>query len=175
MNLMKGVITVVALALLAFVGVGFALDGRWSATRTAELAASVDEVFPYVNELEGWDRWTPWDHVQDTVTGPAAGVGATRSWDDPQWGQGVWRLTESEPPTRVAYEVQVEGGSLVTRGEIRLEPLGTGRTRVHWTESGDFGWNPFLAYMALGMERMQGQEMQKNLDALQRVIGGGGR
>ena len=28
------------------------------------------------------------------------------------------------------------------------------------------GWNPLLAYFALGMERMQGEELQKALDRL---------
>jgi uncharacterized protein YndB with AHSA1/START domain len=172
-TLLKGFISAVALGLLAFVGVGFALDGTWRVTRTVELDAPPEQVFPYVNELEGWDRWTPWDHVEATPSGPPAGPGAARHWDDPQWGQGEWTLTESDPPHRVAYEVRVEGGSLRTQGEIRLTRLGSARTRVEWTESGDFGWNPFLGYMALGMDRMQGREMEKNLATLRSVVEGG--
>jgi uncharacterized protein YndB with AHSA1/START domain len=172
MNLIKGFIALIALALVAFVGLGLALDGTWQVTREVELSAPAEVVFPYVNELEGWDRWVPWDHVDDTWSGPSAGAGASRRWDDPQWGQGEWTLTESDPPRRVAYEVRVEGGSLVTRGEITVERVGSGGSRLAWTENGDFGWNPFLSYMALGMDRMQGREMEKNLAQLKTLVEG---
>jgi hypothetical protein len=72
----------------------------------------------------------------------------------------------------VAYEVRVEGGSLVTRGAITVERVGSGGSRLAWTENGDFGWNPFLSYMALGMDRMQGREMEKNLAQLKTLVEG---
>jgi hypothetical protein len=174
MSVMKGFIAAVAFVLLAFLALGFALDGTWRVTRTAEIGAPAAAVFPYVNDVRGWNAWVPWDHVEDTLYGPEAGVGAGRRWNDAHWGQGNWTLTESDPPIRVAYEVRVEGGSQVTRGEVVLERGAAGGTRVSWTESGDFGWNPFLAYMALGMDRMQGREMDKNLAALKALVEGGG-
>ena len=164
-------ISAIAVLLLLFVGIGLALPGEWQARRTIEVSAAPEVVWPYVNTLAGWEAWTPWDAVADTVGGPPEGVGATRRWDDPQWGQGEWVLTESEPVRRVAYEVRVEEGALVTRGEIVLEAV-AGGTVVSWSEEGDFGWNPFLAYMALGMDRMQGAEMEKNLAALEGVLVG---
>lgn len=172
MNVLKGFIALVAAAMLAFVVAGFALDGTWQVEREVVIRAAPETIFPYLDELEGWDRWVPWDHVDDTLVGPASGVGATRRWDDPEWGQGEWTLTERDPHEYVAYEVRVEGGSLVTRGELRLTPVGAQGTRVVWRESGDFGWNPFLAYMALGMDRMQGRELEKNLASLKALLEG---
>lgn len=170
MNVLKGFVALVALAMVGFVALGFALDGTWRVEREVEIAAPPEAVFPYLNELAGWDRWVPWDHVDDTISGPAAGVGATRRWNDPEWGQGEWVLVESEPRRRVAYEVRVEDGSLVTLGVVHLDDAGGGRTRVRWVETGDFGWNPFLAYMALGMDRMQGRELEKNLATLKALL-----
>ncbi len=173
MKPLKIFITAVALLLLTLVGIGLALPGTWHAERTVELPAPPAAVFPWVNSLDGWAAFTPWDQVDATVSGPDGGVGATRSWDDPQWGQGEWVLTESEPPRRVAYEVRVEEGSLVTHGSVELEATGSGGTRLVWTEEGDFGWNPFLAYMALGMNRMQGSEMAKDLEHLLSLVESG--
>lgn len=172
MTAIKIFIASVALLLVGFVVWGLALDATWSAERSIDLDAPPETVFPYVNELAGWEAWTPWDAVDDTVSGPPAGVGATRRWNDPQWGQGEWRITESDIPRRVAYQVRVEDGSLRTDGEIRLERTPAGGTRLTWTERGDFGWNPLLAWMARGMDRMQGEEMEKNLDALRTVLAG---
>lgn len=170
MSVLKGFIALVAVAMLGFVAAGFALDGTWQVEREIEIRAGPAAIFPYLDEVERWDRWVPWNHVEDTLVGPPSGVGAGRRWDDPEWGQGEWVLTASDANERVAYEVRVEGGSLVTRGEVRLAPVGPDRTRVTWRETGDFGWNPFLAYMALGMDRMQGRELDKNLAALKALL-----
>ena len=171
MKVLKLFISAVAVALLAFVGIGFALPGTWEVERTATLPATPAAVFDYLDSVEGWSSWAALGFVEGERSGPERGAGATLAWDDPQWGDGVWRLTEAERPRRVAYRVEVEDGSMVTHGRLTLEASEDG-TRVRWTESGDFGWNPFLAYMALGMERMQGREMEKGLEELRARIGG---
>lgn len=170
MRAAKVLVSALAVLLLFFVGAGLAMDGTWTVERSVDLEAPPEAVFPFVNELEGWNAWTPWDAVEDTLSGPPAGPGATRRWNDPQWGQGEWVIVASEPDRRVTYEVRVEEGTLRTEGEIRLEPLGGGRTRLTWTERGDFGWNPLLAWMARGMDRMQGREMEKNLASLAAAV-----
>lgn len=169
MNPIKAVISLLAVLLLGFVAVGFLLSGEWQATRSIVVSAPPGEVFDHLDSVEGWSRWTPMPFVEGEVTGPSRGEGATLAWDDPQWGDGVWTLTRSEAPERVGYRVEVEGGSMVTRGQVELTSIAEG-TRVSWTEEGDFGWNPLLAFMALGMERMQGEEMEKSLADLERLV-----
>lgn len=172
MNPIKAVISFFALLLLIGVGVGFALPGTWQASRSLTLEAPPADVYGYVSSVEAWSRWTPMPFVTGDVTGPLEGVGSRLYWDDPQWGQGEWVLTEADAPRRVAYEVAVENGSLRTWGEVQIEATGGG-TRLTWTERGDFGWNPLLSWMALGMARMQGEEMQKSLDDLLQLIEAG--
>ena len=164
-------ITAVALFLLTIVGLGFALSGRWEAEREITIAAPPETVFRLLDSSEGWSAGAPLGLVDGDRSGPPTGVGATLSWDDPEWGQGEWVLTASEAPRRVAYEVRVEQASMITQGIVTLIPVAEG-TRVQWSESGDFGWNPLLAFMALGMDRLQGQEMEKGLNALRAEVTG---
>lgn len=175
MNPIKAVISVLAVLLLAFVTVGFLLSGEWQASRSAVVAAPPEQLFDHLDSVEGWSRWSPMPFVEGDVSGPPTGEGARLAWDDPQWGQGVWTLTESDRPTSMAYRVEVEDGAMVTLGRVELTPV-DGGTRVTWTETGDFGWNPLLSFMALGMDRMQGDEMEKSLAALQELVAppGGG-
>lgn len=170
MNPIKVFISALALLLLVVVGVGFALPGTWQASQSRELGAALDEVFGYVSTVDGWSQWTPMPFVGGERSGPAQGAGATLSWDDPQWGEGSWTLTAVEPPRSMRYEVSVEGGSLRTWGEVTLAPAADGGTLIEWQERGDFGWNPLLSFMALGMSRMQGEEMSKSLDALEALL-----
>ncbi|MBT8404190.1 MAG: SRPBCC family protein [Gemmatimonadetes bacterium] len=165
MKLLKTFITGVALLLLTFVGVGFALSGTWEVERSAVLPGTPETVFGFLDSVEGWSSWAAIGAVEGAVSGPARGAGATLTWDSREWGEGRWELLTADAPREVSYEVAVEGGSMLTRGRVSLT-AGPDGTRIDWVETGDFGWNPFLAYMALGMDRMQGREMEKGLAEL---------
>jgi hypothetical protein len=164
MKWMKLFITGVAGVLVAFLVIGLLLPGDWSAERDRLISAPPGAVAPWVTDLARWSEWSSMEQVEGELSDPSSGVGATLSWDDPQWGQGVFTLTEVDEGA-VAYEVRVEDGSLRTRGRLTLTPEGAG-TRVVWREEGDFGRNPLLAWFALGMNRLQGAELEKGLDAL---------
>lgn len=172
MKAMKAFITVVALGLVAFVVVGLILPGSWSTERGRILAAPPGEVFPYLEDVALWREWSAMGQVEGTLSDPSRGEGAWLTWDDPQWGQGEFRITGTVPGAEVEYEVAVEEGSMVTRGHIRIAPGQGSTTVLEWREEGDLGWNPLLAYFALGMERMQGDELDKSLDRLQELLEG---
>lgn len=171
MSAIKLFISGVALLLIAFLGIGFLLPGEWSAERQRVVGAPPDEIRPLLEDLALWPQWSPMGQVEGELSTPSSGVGATLSWDDPQWGQGEFTLTEAGPDG-VGYDVRVEDGSLRTRGRIGLTPE-DGGTRITWREEGDFGWNPLLSWFALGMERIQGTELEKSLDSLEERFGGG--
>ncbi|MEZ4414439.1 MAG: SRPBCC family protein [Gemmatimonadota bacterium] len=153
-----------ALAGTAFLVIGLLLPRRWEVQRSRALAATPEQVFPFVSDLDEWPRWMPWDDLD--------GMGATdpqvRTWDDPRIGQGALRLTEVHPDTVVRYEVEVEGG-LSTAGSLRLQATPDGSV-LTWSETGEFGRNPLLGYVALGMDRLQGAEMEKSLDRLAQLL-----
>ncbi|MBW3535753.1 MAG: SRPBCC family protein [Gemmatimonadetes bacterium] len=154
--------------MILFLGIGLALPGTWTAERSATLDAPPERVFAWVDAPAAWQSWTAWPDVALERAGPERGEGASVRWADDTWGEGVFTITASEPPRELRYEVRVQEGSMVTRGSLRLEPAGPG-TRVTWRESGDFGWNPLMGYAALGMDRMQGAELEKGLARLDSV------
>jgi uncharacterized protein YndB with AHSA1/START domain len=172
MKVLKGFISVLALGLVAFVVVGLLLPSSWSTERTRTLAAPPDQVFPWLEDLARWREWSAMGQVEGILSDPSRGAGATLEWDDPQWGAGTFRITEVAPDRRVLYEVEVEDGSIRTRGSIHVSPGDSGGTDIRWREEGDLGWNPLLAYFALGMERMQGDELDKSMDRLQALLEG---
>lgn len=169
MSALKAFISILAVLLVAFVAVGFALSGSWSTERNRIVRAPAEAVFPYLEDLTLWREWSSLGEVEGTLSEPASGAGASFAWDDPQWGEGVFTITSVTPLREVRYEVGVEGGSIRTLGSFQLRE-GTGGTELRWREEGDFGWNPLLAYFALGMDRMQGQELEKRLDRLEEVL-----
>ena len=166
MNFARWVISIAALLLVLLVGVGFALSGEWSSTRETTTDLSVEVLWPRIADLRAWEDWAAVGQVEATYSDPASGVGATRAWDSPEWGQGEVRITFARTNRELRYEALIEEGAILIEGRIQLVPHEGGPTRIIWTETGDFGWNPFLAYIALGMERTQGAILAEGLRAL---------
>jgi hypothetical protein len=155
-----------------FLFVGWLLPGTWSAERSIVLAAPPAVLFPLVDAPESWRRWTPWPDSGLVASGPAHGVGARLSWNDPELGEGSFHIVEALPDSLVRYRVEVQGGSMRTDGTMHLRPE-AGGTRVVWKEQGDFGANPLMGYWARFMSRAQGAELEKALERLETVAEGG--
>lgn len=160
---------VIGFGLVVVLVIGFLLPSEWQAERDAVLSAPPEEIFPHLESAEAWTRWTPSPETGIELFGPPRGEGSGRRWDDPGYGQGEFVITEVDAPRLVAYEVEVEGGSIRILGEIRLrqEPQGT---RVLWREEGDFGWNPLLGYLAGRMNELQGAQLEASLRALRELV-----
>ncbi len=172
MTYLKGFIAAMTIFLLAFVGVGFALPGGWSAERAVTIEAAPAAVWPWLADLRQWDAWAPLGDVEGIFPGETQGPGAVREWDDPAWGHGSVTVREVDEGRRLVYDVGVEGG-LQTTGTLVLEPIGAGtRTRVTWREEGDFGWNPLLSWFAFGMEPRQGAQLELGLERLRERVTG---
>ncbi len=156
---------VLAALMVFFVLAGILLPGRFEVRRTAEIAAPPELVFPLLNDLSAWDRWTPWGEIDSRLEGPATGMGARRVWDDPQMGEGSLTIVASSPPASLRYLVEVEGGAIRFEGNFEVAPT-AGGSRVTWTETADLGWNPLLGWTAGNMEESQGEQLEKSLERL---------
>lgn len=155
----------IAVLLLTVMLVGLLLPSSWEAEQTVELASPSSRVFPLVADLARWDDWTVWSEFESVISDPSQGVGATRTWDDPIYGAGRIEITEVVAPSLVRYRVELEGGRVWVEGEITLVEVASG-TRVSWKESGDFGWNPLMGYMARRMPESQTAQLLESLGRL---------
>ncbi len=163
----KGALAAGCLAALmaCMVIVGILLPGTVDVTRSVEIEAPPERVFPLLNDLSAWDSWTPWADIESRVEGPSAGQGARRVWDDPRMGSGSLTITASTPPSTVAYAVEVEDGAIRFEGTLSVASRGNG-SLVTWTERADLGWNPLLGWTALGMGESQGGQLEESLARL---------
>ncbi|MDH3222219.1 MAG: SRPBCC family protein [Gemmatimonadota bacterium] len=150
--------------LVLFIAVGIALPRSVEVTRSIDVPATPDEVFPYLDDLEAWTEWTLWGDVESHIEASSRGTGATRVWDDPNIGSGRLTLTGVEPTTSVAYRAEVKGG-LTFVGTLALRPRGSGVT-VIWTESASWGLNPLMGWTGLTLEGAQGRQLEQSLARL---------
>lgn len=173
MNVLGRVLGAVALLLLTVLGIGLVLPGRWQVEETATVAVSPDSVSRALGRPSSWREWMPWPESGAEFLGPSFGEGAGFRWDDPTYGSGRFTITESVPERSIRYRVSVEGGSILVRGHLRLEPS-DGRTRIRWVERGSVGWNPLLGFAALTMEDRQQEQLRNALRRLEEHLDDGG-
>src|SRR5882672_3702857 len=66
---------------------------NFSVQRSASIKAAPDKIYPYINDLQRWREWSPYEKkdpaMKRTFSGPTAGKGAAYAWDgNKDVGQG---------------------------------------------------------------------------------------
>jgi len=91
-----------AVAIAVFLVIVSMQPAEFTVTRSTTIAAPASAVFPLVNDLHQWEKWSPWEKVdpsmKKTFAGPASGVDASYSWaGNREIGEGRMTITESKP------------------------------------------------------------------------------
>ncbi|MGL4242467.1 MAG: SRPBCC family protein, partial [Beijerinckiaceae bacterium] len=113
---------------------------RFRIERSISIDAPPQKVFPFINDLALWDRWSPWaekDPNMKKTTGPAtAGVGAFMEWDgDRNVGTGRMEIVESRPHDHIAYALTfTKPFTANNRADFTIE--GQGPVTVRWAMTG---------------------------------------
>ena len=140
------------------------LRRRCRVVRRTLVRAKPEDIFPMLNDLRNWPRWTEWSRrgdVDPSYEGPSEGVGAVQRWRSAAI-DGETRITQSHPAERLAYEVDMDEGRHHLEGAFQLEPVGT-FTRVTWVCSWVGDPNPFARYLDMVFKLWIGRDFQRGL------------
>ncbi|GAA2743344.1 SRPBCC family protein [Kitasatospora cinereorecta] len=93
-----------------------------------EIAAAPERVWEVLTDVAGWPRWTEsMTAVRRLDEGPLA-VDSEARVEQPRLTAAVWKVSELEPGR--SFEWRSENAGFTTTGSHRLEPTGSGGTRV---------------------------------------------
>lgn len=153
--------------------VGLFLPSSYEVERSLVIQGDAAAIFPYINNLQKWQEWTPWNkenykELEQTYSGPAEGVGAKSEWTDPGTGSGKIEIKTSDPAKGITYDLAFADYS-PSKGSIEMEKV-AGGVKVTMGMEGDLGNNPYRKYVGLLMDRTMGGEFQKGLDKLKGII-----
>ena len=149
----------------------------FSITRSINIAAAPDKIFPLINDLHGFNRWNPFQEPDPAVKiayrGPDSGMGAAHDWDgNSQVGKGSVEITESSQPSKILMKLDMlKPMEAHNRVEFNLSRIGSKGhdTQVTWTMSGE---QPFLAKLMsvfIDCDKMVGGSFEKGLAALKAI------
>ncbi|MCA0892355.1 SRPBCC family protein [Microbulbifer agarilyticus] len=160
------------LALLVLAG--FLFPREATTERSVYIAQPPQVVFPYLNNFQNFNKWSPWYQIDPsteyTYTGNPEGKGAEMHWksEDPNVGNGTQTITVSEPYSRIATDLDF-GTQGKAKAEFTLKPQGSG-TNVTWSFSSDMGGSPIARWMGLMVSRMVGESYAEGLDKLKALV-----
>lgn len=140
--------------------------------RSTVIQAPASKVFPHVNSLKAFNRWSPWTDIdpstQFNFTGPDTGVGSKVEWasDNNNVGKGAQEIIESRQDEFV--KTRLDFGSSPAEAQFRLSPEGSA-TKVIWAFD-TYLENPVEKYFGLMMDDWVGQAYEKGLSQLKALV-----
>lgn len=156
-----------------FVAGSFLFDPRVEVSRAIVIEAQPRDIHPWIDDLERWPRWSPFDRIEPPavyVLGPLrAGVGASRSWTSDTRGSGRQTIVRSEPDAGVWMELMLEGVPEPGRVAITFHPV-EGGTEVRWTDAFHFGDNPLYRWMTPFLDDIVGSAFEQGLADLKALV-----
>ena len=169
-TLLKILVTIVAL----FVVVGLLLPSHAHVERSITINASAEKIFPYINSLRMFNRWSPWyERDQDATyefSGPDSGVGMKMNWFSEQRdvGSGSQEIIASKLNESVKTALDFgEMGQAIAEFRIRQEAAGS---VVTWSFDEDISWNPIHRWFGLFLEKLLGPDYEAGLSNLKQLV-----
>lgn len=129
------------------------------------------DIFPLVNDLRNWPRWTAWNRREEihyAYEGPPSGVGSVQKWSSRRTA-GELRVIQSTPDERVAYTISMSGSKYAPDGMIALEPVSSEHTRVTWIAKWNGSPNPYARYFDLLLRWWIGRDFAASLENLREL------
>jgi len=144
--------------------------------RSIRIAAPMLQVAEQIDDFHKWGGWSPWEHLDPTMTrtfgGAEAGVGAVYEWDSKgKAGAGRMEITEMRAgPERGLIAIKLEflkPWKATNTAEFLMTPTEAG-TDLNWAM---FGPSPFMSKVMgvfINLDKMVGKDFEAGLEALKR-------
>jgi hypothetical protein len=174
MRIVKLVTLFLGIVAIGLIVTGLLLPSSVHVERQILIHAEPDRIFPLLNDLRAFNRWSPWAQ-KDPLThfnfsGPDRGVGAQMSWysAQPQVGAGSQEIIASVANQRVAVALSF-GDKSTAVGYYDLQRI-DGQTEVTWGFDSEFGYDLFSRYFGLMAERWIGPDYEQGLNNLKTLV-----
>ncbi len=166
--MIKRVLFTVLAILALLILVGLVLPQRYATSRTVQIQAPAEAIFPLIAELRNWPQWEPFlrDDPGSVTTygGLTTGVGASQSWTGGQ-NRGRLTFTVFEPQVGIEYDLVFTNGEHDSPGHswMRLAPQTDGSVTLEWGIRGEMNVPVIGGYVALFADKPIGSRLERGL------------
>ena len=170
------VLLVIVLALAALLAYASTRPDTFRIERSIKIAAPIVQVAEQIDDFHKWGSWSPWEHIDPTMTrkfsGADAGVGAVYEWDSQgKAGAGRMEITEMRAGAErglIAIRLEfLKPWKATNTAEFLMTPTEAG-TDLNWAM---FGPSPFMSKLMgvfMDLDKLVGKDFEAGLAALKR-------
>jgi Polyketide cyclase / dehydrase and lipid transport len=168
------VAVVIVVALAALLAYASTRPDTFRIERSTHIAAPMVQVAELIDDFHQWGKWSPWEHIDPTMTrsfrGPDAGVGAVYQWDSQgKAGAGRMEITEMRAGAErglIAIRLEfLKPWKATNTAEFVMTPTDAG-TDLNWAM---FGPSPFMSRLMsvfIDLDKMVGKDFEAGLAAI---------
>lgn len=169
------VLALLALGLIIAV-IGSLLPRDYETSASINIDAPPEKIFPLVNQLRFWSRWTYWNGhdtpgLEVEYSGPESGVGSIQTWTEPRGNGKLW-VSESIENQSIVYQSDFTGFPTMN-GSIQLESDGD-QTIVRWNSNGSLPSGPFYGWFGMAFSNALSGQYNQSLKKLKQIVESGG-
>jgi uncharacterized protein YndB with AHSA1/START domain len=153
--------------------VGLFLPSSVHVERSVAIKAPAAQVFPYINNLHNFNKWSPWARLDPDARysfDGKDGVGARMQWvsDLSSVGSGSQEILSSVPNeyVKVALDFGAQGMAIASYELTDME----NSTNLIWGFDTEFGYDLVGRYFGLMFERWIGPDYEKGLANLKTLV-----
>lgn len=165
MKFLKRFLTALAILVGLILVVAIFLPSKVHIEDSTTINASANVIFPKVNNLSVWEKWSPFQKADPAMTsvysGPVEGVGSSQAWKSPKNGDGSLTIMESVPYQLINMKLVMMENSQ-SMSNWKFEPEGMG-TKVTWSVDIENLGYPLERLFALFMPSMMHESFQSGL------------
>lgn len=167
---MASYLQIAAIAAAVIVAVPFVLPSSKTVERSAFVSASPEAVFAAVQSTSGYQIFNPYKDLDAklkvTPFGPEAGVGAGFAFESKD-GKGTSTISAVEANKSVTFQIDL--GFMGKPVQVITMTPENGGTRVKWSVTSSFGFNPMGRVFGLFMDGMLGPHYELGLKNMNRI------
>lgn len=175
MKILKYLLYLVGVLLLIAVMLGIFGPKSYDVHRTAIVAGTPEQVWPYVSNLKNMALWSPWAEKDTAMvveyTGTDGEVGSTSSWTgNKEVGKGSQTISKLEPNTLAESTLHfMEPMSGEATAYVMLKDT-TGGTFVTWGLKGENGFVGRIFGSLMNMDKMMAPDFERGLSKLTDLV-----
>lgn len=147
---------------------------EFKVARSTVISAPPAVIFPLINDLHQWSKWSPWEHLDPEMnkvfSGAPEGVGAAYAWSgNNKVGEGNMKITGNVPLTSVALTIEfLKPWQAVNDTVFTLAQSAHG-TAVTWEMTGNNKFFLKVMSVLINMDKLVGKDFERGLADLKRV------
>ena len=170
----ESIALIVVIALGGVVFLALRKPDEFRVKREGLIDAPASAVFPYLNNLEKWQIWSPWVAMEPDANyvfeGPIEGVGAVLFWEGKKTGKGKMTIIESVPDNLVRFRLEFfKPMQAVNTCDYTLSAQGD-QTRFDWEMYGPNNFKGKILSVFMNCEKMCGDQFEKGIASLKTIV-----